>query len=252
MGLQAYGASEAEAFEVEYCEGGGRRRVALDRGWCTRFEAVEPVRGFSWRKRGRGFAGWYWSATTGGHVGYESWLERDRLILLDREPGVVGIASQPFRLHWRDGSGLRRHTPDYFARLADGRGRVVAVRADDQIDGRVSEAFAATRAACVAVGWEFVRVGVPEVVLMANVRWLSRYRRPRCGARAEVAARLVEVFAEPRALWSGAEAAGDRLRVLPVLFHLLWSGALGVNLHAEVLGTGSLVWADGRRPEWGG
>jgi hypothetical protein len=30
-------------------------------------------------------------------VGYESWLERDRLILLDFDPEVVGIASQPHR-----------------------------------------------------------------------------------------------------------------------------------------------------------
>nr|WP_246083201.1 TnsA-like heteromeric transposase endonuclease subunit [Nonomuraea diastatica] len=83
--------------------------------------------GFRWAKGGRGFAGWYWPATTGGHVGDESWLERDRLILLDFDPQVVGIASQPFWLHWRDGDA-RRHAPDYFVRLADGRARVIATK----------------------------------------------------------------------------------------------------------------------------
>jgi hypothetical protein len=39
--------------------------------------------------------GLYSSATVSVHVGYESWLERDRLILLDREPEVIGMASQP-------------------------------------------------------------------------------------------------------------------------------------------------------------
>lgn len=34
-------------------------------------------------------------ATTGAHVGFESWLERDHLMLLDFDPGVVGIAAQP-------------------------------------------------------------------------------------------------------------------------------------------------------------
>jgi hypothetical protein len=29
----------------------------------------------------------------------EPWVERDRLILMDRDPEVVGIASQPFWLH---------------------------------------------------------------------------------------------------------------------------------------------------------
>ncbi len=27
-------------------------------------------------------------------MSYESWLERERLILLDREPEVIGVASQ--------------------------------------------------------------------------------------------------------------------------------------------------------------
>jgi len=42
---------------------------------------------------------------TGELVGYESWLERDRLALLDYDPRVVGVASQPFRLRWRDEAG---------------------------------------------------------------------------------------------------------------------------------------------------
>ena len=36
-------------------------------------------------------------------MGYESWLERDRLLLLDFDPEVVGIVSQPF--WWRAGGG---------------------------------------------------------------------------------------------------------------------------------------------------
>ncbi|GAA4205450.1 hypothetical protein GCM10022252_66090 [Streptosporangium oxazolinicum] len=44
-------------------------------------------------------------------MGYESWLERDRLVLLDFAPDVVGIASQPFWLHWRDDGERRRHVP---------------------------------------------------------------------------------------------------------------------------------------------
>ncbi|WP_308381435.1 hypothetical protein [Streptomyces sp. OfavH-34-F] len=58
----------------------------------------------------------------------------DRLILLGRDPEVVGNASQPFWLHWHDGKRRRRHAPDLFVRLSNGRGRVVDVRAGDQID----------------------------------------------------------------------------------------------------------------------
>ncbi|MFD5558003.1 TnsA-like heteromeric transposase endonuclease subunit [Streptomyces sp. NPDC127068] len=123
------------------------------------------------------------------HVGHESWLEQDRLILLDRDPQVVAIASQPFWLHWHDGTRKRRHAPDYFVRLADGRARVVDVRAADEMDGATREAFEATQHACRAVGWEFEWVGRPEPVFMANIRWLSRYRRARCGRPVAVADR---------------------------------------------------------------
>jgi hypothetical protein len=52
-------------------------------------------------------------------VGYESWLERDRLMLLDFDPLVTGMASQPFRLSWTSTKGQRvRHTPDFFVRRA--------------------------------------------------------------------------------------------------------------------------------------
>ncbi|MFD7136847.1 hypothetical protein [Streptomyces sp. NPDC059894] len=58
-----------------------RRRPLLD---CVsvRFEEAVPVRPFRWPPGGRHFPGWYWAATTGQHVGFESWLERDHLVLM--------------------------------------------------------------------------------------------------------------------------------------------------------------------------
>ena len=56
----------------------------------VRFEDAVPARSFRWA-RGQGhFPGWWWLATTGRHVGYESWLERDHLMLLDFDPGGDG------------------------------------------------------------------------------------------------------------------------------------------------------------------
>jgi hypothetical protein len=54
---------------------------------------------------------------------------------------VMAIASQPFWLHWHDGKRRRRHAPDYFVRLADGRGQVVDVRAGARIGRTDAEAF---------------------------------------------------------------------------------------------------------------
>ncbi|MER6196088.1 TnsA-like heteromeric transposase endonuclease subunit [Streptomyces sp. NPDC001586] len=242
---QAIDQAALAAFELDFSVDGVRRRRLLGSSWDVRFEEVEPVREFAWHRYTRGFAGWYYSATVRDHVGYESWLERDRLVLLDRDPQVVGIASQPFWLHWDDGSRGRRHAPDYFVRLADGGARVVDVRAEDDLDEETKEAFAATEHACRAVGWEFVWAGRPDPVFMANVRWLARYRRTRCGRPTEVAARLLEVFREPKDLWEGAGLVGDRLRVLPVLFHLLWSGALETDLAGSLMQTDSVVWTEG-------
>jgi hypothetical protein len=232
-----------ERFEVEFVDCAGLRRAGgLRACWPERFERVRPVRGFSFRRGQRGFAGWWWSVTTGELVGYESWLERDHAMLLDFDPQVTGFASQPFWLRWTGESGrARRHAPDYFARRRDGSGLVVDVRADDRIEAADEEAFAATREACAQVGWSFARLGVPDPVLAANVRWLSRYRHPRCAGAGNVAGRLVEVFARPRGLFEGAEAAGERIGVLPVVYHLLWRQVLAADLRAGPLTAATVV-----------
>ncbi|MCX5522692.1 TnsA-like heteromeric transposase endonuclease subunit [Streptomyces bobili] len=248
---RAYGDEALAAFELDFRSDGERRRLPLGTSWQVPFEAVEPVRPFRWDKDTLGFAGWYYSVTARNHVGYESWLERDRLILLDRDPQVRAISSQPFWLHWHDGRRQRRHAPDYFVRLATGQARVVDVRAAEDMDQRTREAFAATERACEAVGWEFEWVGRPDPVLMANVRWLARYRRARSGQPAAVAEGLLDVFGEPKGLREGAALVGDRIHVLPVLFHLLWSGKLEVDLSGGLLEAGSLVWAEGRQ-RWAG
>jgi hypothetical protein len=77
--------------------------------------------------------------------------------LLDFDPAVVGIASQPFWLFWDDEvTGRRRsHAPDYFARLVDGQALMVDCRPAERIKPRDAVAFAATRRACELVGWQY-------------------------------------------------------------------------------------------------
>jgi hypothetical protein len=235
-------------FEIEYVGVDGVvRRGPLAQCWSVRFEDVAPARSFPSYRGQRNFPGWWWSSTMQRHVGYESWLERDRVMLLDFDPQVTGFASQPFWLSWPAANGVRRHLPDYFARRVDGVGVVVDVRADDRIEPADAEPFEATAAACEAVGWEFRRVGALEAVFAGNVRWLSRYRHARCGRREDLVARLLEVFARPTPLFAGAARVGDRLLVLPVLYHLLWRQVLAVDLRSALLGPDSLVWPRERR-----
>jgi len=235
--------------ELEFAEDGcGRRRLPLADCGGVRFEDAVPVRSFRWSRGQRHFPGWWWLATTGRHVGYESWLERDHLMLLDFDPVVTGAGSQPFWLHWKDGCRSRRHAPDFFARLGSGTGVVIDVRPDDRIGPQDAEAFGVTALACASAGWEFRRVGVIDPVLASNVRWLSRYRHPRCAGRPGVADALREAFAAPACLSAGVSAAGDNLAVLPVLFHLMWRRVLAADLASGPLGVSSLLWLEGDAP----
>lgn len=161
-------------------------------------------------------------------------------MMLDFDPQVVGFSSQPFWLSWTEAGRTRRHAPDYFARLADGTAVVIDVRADDQIPARDAEVFEMTARACASVGWAYRRGGEVGRVLAANVRWLAGYRHGRC-MNQDVAAGLREVFASPGGLLAGARAVGDPLAVLPVLYHLVWTGVLVVDLVSAPLSTESAV-----------
>src|SRR6266542_2278746 len=182
------------------------------------------------RKGQRHLPGRWWSATDGGHVGYESWLERDHVMWLDFDARVVGIASQPFRLSWTTVAGrVRSHVPDYFARRTDGSAVVVDCRPVDRRPAQDVAAFEVTRRVCDLLGWRYRLVGAVNVIATANLRWLAGYRHPRHGM-AGLTEALRVAFPGPTPLMSGAEAVGDPIAVLPVLFHLLWRHELVTDL----------------------
>ncbi|SIM53705.1 hypothetical protein SAMN04489832_0479 [Micromonospora cremea] len=205
-------ARPGDGFELAYVDGAGvRQREPLGSCWSVSFERAGAVRRFTSRQGQRSFSGLWFFASSGEHVGFESWLERDRLMVLDADPDVVAVASQPFWLHW-DGPEERplRHAPDFFVRRRDGSAVMIDVRADDRIAPDDAVKFAATARACESVGWGYERVGALEPVLAANLRWLSGYRHPRY-YRPEEAGRLRRVFARPTALMEGVTAAGNPL-----------------------------------------
>lgn len=229
------------AFGVEFVDDVGvMQQGPLASLWSIRFEQVNQVRSFPSYCGQRNFTGLYYAATMDAHVGFESWAERDVAMMLDFDPAVVAFSSQPFRLTWMQGDEERRHVPDYFARLSDGAGVVIDVRADDRIEPRDAEAFTVTDSACREVGWEFRRTGGPDPTLAVNVRWLAGYRHSRC-YRSDIADALLKVFTSGKALMSGARDTGDPVAVLPVLYHLMWKHELVAELRGSLLGPGSTV-----------
>jgi hypothetical protein len=218
------------SFWVQYVDPvGTETRASLHDCSGLPLESALPVRTFSRFHGQRNNPGLWWSATQRRHIGFESWLERDHLTLLDFDPGIVAIAAQPFRLCWHEHDGSRSHVPDFFARCSDGTAVVLDVRPAARIGPKDAAVFATTRAACALTGWRYRLVHEPDPVLMANVRWLAGYRHPRCH-RPDLECAAETVFANPTPLMAGAAALGDRLATLPAVFHLMWQRRLFADL----------------------
>ncbi|SOD88001.1 TnsA-like heteromeric transposase endonuclease subunit [Streptomyces sp. Ag109_G2-15] len=234
------GGDRAAGFEVAWVQEGVEVRRPLADVAEVAFEEVAPVREFPSYRGQRHFPGLYWAATMLRHVGFESWLERDHAIAMDFDPRVTGFASQPFWLFWTSAEGVRlSHAPDYFARRADGSAVVVDCRPEGRRNPRDLAKFAGTQAACEGVGWDYQLVGEIDRVRVANLRWLAGFRHPRFGG-AGLTEAVEAAFVVPGPLVGQAAQVADPIRVLPVVFHLLWCGRLAADL-SRPLGDHSLV-----------
>jgi hypothetical protein len=218
---------------------GHRHAITLDEAGAIDFGRARAFREPPAYRGQRNFPGWWWSVTTRSHVVYESWLERHHVIEADRNARVTGIAGQPFALTWPSGKRQVKHIPDLFCRMFDGGGVVTTCRPVSKADAYFRYKCAVTAAACQEAGWEFRLVGEPDPVWAANLRWLAGYRHPRF-ADPRLVELLVSAFAQPRPLAETARQEGDPIRVLPVLFHMLWLGRLTGDL-SRPLGTGSVL-----------
>jgi hypothetical protein len=203
-----------------------------------------PVRQFRWFKGRRFYSGWYWSATTGSLVAYESRLELARILLADFDSGVTAIAAQPFLLSGFDGGRLRNHVPDLLLRSVSGLVTVVDVKPAHRLDDpEVRAVFGWTERAVAARGWDFEVWSGVEAVLLDNVRFLAGYRRPHTvdttllPLALDAAHCFDTVGGLEHALRSAAAAAITR----PVILHLLWTGALVTDLSTP-LSALSRIW----------
>lgn len=113
--------------------------------------------------------GRYWSATMGDLVEYESYLECKWFTLLDFDVHVVEFASQLMVIDGVDGQGSWRHTPDVFARRADGSAWLLDVKNTERLE-RPEVRLQAERTArvCARLGWDYQMVGEPVAQRWAN------------------------------------------------------------------------------------
>lgn len=208
--------------------------VAVEDVRVRMFDAAVPWRVFRWYKKQRHFSGTYWSATMEAPVGYESRLEYANLLLLDFDPRVEFVLSQPFLLAGDDRGKARKHVPDYLIAHGDQSVCVVDVKPADKLAlPKVRDSLGWSRRVFERHGWEYRVLSEPDPSLLANVQFLSGYRRRFQFVDAEVTAAAGELrtpmtFGE--AVHAVTPIAGTRLFARSLVLHLLWTRQLRTDL----------------------
>ena len=216
----------------------------LDRLPSDEVLAGMPVREFRWYRGRRHYSGWYWAATTGGHVAYESRLELARIVLADRDPDVVAMAAQPVWLAGVDGGRVRRHVPDLLLARRDGGLTFIDVKAAARLaDERVVAQFAWMRQLCDRFGFGFEVWSGVDAAVLGNVWFLSGYRS-RALIREDLLEAVLTAAREPVPLGQlerMAAARVDRGWVRPVVLYALWCGLLEADLTRPLEASTSVV-----------
>jgi hypothetical protein len=200
---------------------------------------AKPWRTFRNRHGQRHHSGYYWCATSGGHIIYESRLELARLMLADFDPEVVGIAAQPFRIRARVAGRDRRHVPDYLLVRADRSVTVVNVKPTSQLaKPEIAEALAWPTKLIENHGWAHEIWSGEDPVYLANVRFLASQRRDGLVA-AEVLDEVLGAAAEGatiRELILRLQASWEPELLKPAVLRLLWQQRLTTDLRCRLDG----------------
>lgn len=192
---------------------------------------ARPWRTFRWFKGQQHYSGTYWSATTGGHVIYESRLELGRLLFADFAPEVRHIVAQPFLLKADIDGKVRKHIPDYLL-LTDHGPLVVDVKPRHRLQmPDITFTFAWAREAVMSRGWRYEVWSEPDPHVLENIRFLAGYRRHWLFDP--------DLVAALRTADLDGMSLGDAFRLLPerprplvksAVLHLLWSGQVTTAL----------------------
>lgn len=195
------------------------------------FERCRPAREIPSYAGQRHTPGRYWCATADDLLGYESYLEARWLRLVDFDPAIAAIATQPFEVSGKDADGVWRHVPDIYTRRADGHVEVVDVKNPLQLNKpRVVRQAERTRAVCEALGWGYRMVGEPPTQLSANVGWLAGFRRPLGPAATRLVPSILAAATRSSTIGALAQTQDVPELARPAIYHLLWHHRLACDL----------------------
>ena len=144
--------------------------------------ASSPIRVPAFYRGQSSKPGYYWTASLGRHVTYESKAERAFLMELDWAGTATGVLPQPFRLHFPRNARPYRHIPDFLTCHCDGSTEVVDVKGAGQQEKPLNQlTFSLTREACDQLGFQFTVYAGPTTITEPNLAFLAGYRGP-CAA----------------------------------------------------------------------
>lgn len=231
----------AGPFEVCVSVGGGEVGGCLADLSLDLLRRCAPVRRAGVYQRQRHMPGLWFSTTIGRFMEYESLLERDWMLLMDFDREVDWMCEQPLRLRFVKDDQRVSHVPDLLVWRA-GVPELCDVKSEERLaDLRFLAQVEATGRACAQAGFAYRVLSEPDRQLLVNVRWLAGFRQPPAdpdGERTRILSTLAVGASTISELLAGAvEPALAR----PVLMHLLWTGAVMVDV-AEPIADASRVW----------
>jgi hypothetical protein len=217
-------------FRWEFCVEGVLRCWIWQVDGPPPLQKLQPVRKPRTSARNRHMLVTAFSTTNRGCLALESGLEHDLVRRLDRDPKVLRMVSQPLKLLWSLPTAAH-HFPDLLT-VHDFGVTVWDARAVEEQNEDFLTASALTREACLSVGWSYqVFSGLAEQERL-NLLWLHGFRRkPPWSDRV---AEQIRTIARGRgatleSLLAADDGTGD---LTSVVWHLLWSGGLTIDLAA--------------------
>lgn len=219
-----------DRWSISYSDAEGEHAVSVREVEPTDLLDADPIRNSTWHARSRARAGLHFLASTERLHWHESLFERNLLVALDFDEGLNDVASQPFTLTWHDGTGWKKHTPD-FAAVIDGEMWTINVRPAPLVKPQLLANAGAVRAVCELHGWrETVVVGYsqPALTVLQTIGATRRTADPY-----SLGEQMLDLLTERGPSRFGALVDATTVPVLAraVLQRLIWDREVTVDLN---------------------
>jgi TnsA endonuclease N terminal len=175
------------------------------------------------------------SLKAGRNVWWESLLERDYIHLLEFDSDVTKYEEQPVRVAYPFEGRVRHYTPDFLVERKDGRRIIVEVKSKEKASTEEFRLFLLAVAPVIQkLGYEFL-VATEEMIrvepLLENIKILWGYSRIPFFSRHQVLCRKFLRENDGASIADLACALFDKGVTLPVIYSLVYRGALSVDLN---------------------